>query len=108
MPTIESAEAFSRLVAARTRLIRLTRMLNRAHGQRHDTRDARFRYERTQNEWQEAYCLFTKATAEFSESVKRIPQQVGLEETPDAVVDTLSMLARTRLWRPGDSNPVRE
>ena len=95
MPTIESAEAFSRLVAARTRLIKLTRLLNRAHAQRLDNPAARHRYERAQKEWQDAYGLFTVATEEFSESVKRIPQQVGAGEIPDeAVLESLAILTR--------------
>jgi hypothetical protein len=83
MPTTESAEAFSRLVAARTRLTRLTKLLNRAHTRRFDNKAARERYIRTQKEWQDAFHLFTAAAAQFSDSVTKLQEDVEAGRVPE-------------------------
>ena len=82
MPTTESAGAFSRLTAARTRLVRLTKLLNRAHSRRFDNRAARERYARTQKEWERAFRLFTTATEEFSRNVRKLQEDVETGHVP--------------------------
>lgn len=82
MPTTESAEAFSRLAAARTRLTRLSKLLDRAHSRRYDNRAARERYTRTQQQWEEAFRVFTVASEEFHENVKRVQADVEAGRVP--------------------------
>ena len=83
MPTPESAEAFARLVAARSHLNDVTRLLNKCHsrflseGQR-----ARERYAELQIEWDEAFMAFEKATDEFAAAVKRLHQEVEAHRLP--------------------------
>jgi len=96
MPTTESNEAFSNLAAARSRLIKLTRLLNRAHTQRYDNRAARDRYIQAQREWDAAFRLFTAAAEEFSVTVKKLQGDVeaGLVPVDRSEVETLSSSGR--------------
>jgi len=62
VPTPESAEAFAKLVAARTRLTEITKELNEASVQMHATNEGRQRYAQLQQEWEQAFKDFETAT----------------------------------------------
>jgi hypothetical protein len=83
MPTPESAEVFSRLVAARARLNEVTRLLNESHaGLQSDGNAGRQRHAQLQREWEEAFRAFEKATDEFSATVKKLHQDVESHRLP--------------------------
>ena len=69
MPTPESADAFARLVAARTRLTEVTKRLNESHD-----RGSMQGYDQLQAQWDVAYTEFQAATEAFSAAVKRLPE----------------------------------
>ena len=77
MPTPESAEAFGRLVATRTRLNEVTKLLNECHARLSlDGQAGRQRYAELQSDWETAFAAFQKATDDFSATVKEIPRAV--------------------------------
>jgi len=51
VPTPESAEAFAKLVATRTRLTEITKELNEASAEMHASKEGRERYAELQKEW---------------------------------------------------------
>ena len=77
MPTPESADAFFKLVAARTRLTEVTKELNEASAQMHASNEGRQRYAQLQKEWEEAFQQFERATDEFSAVVHAIKHPEG-------------------------------
>lgn len=77
MPTTETAEAFVKLVAARTRLTEITKQLNEAHAELSSGGvEARIRHDQFQAEWEEAFRDFEVATDEFSATVKNLHAEV--------------------------------
>jgi hypothetical protein len=77
MPTPESAEAFAKLVATRTRLTEVTKLLNECHEV-----GSRQRYDQLQAEWDSAYKEFQTATDAFSATVKKLPEMVISHRLP--------------------------
>ena len=69
VPTSESSEALTKLIAARERLAGLTRQLTEANASIYMSIKARGRYEELQKEWEQAFTEFRAAIA-----VKNIPQ----------------------------------
>ena len=75
MPTPESAEGFARLVAARSNLTEVTRLLNESHAHSQSGGQAgRQRHAVLQEEWEQAFRAFERATDEFSAIVKKLHQ----------------------------------
>lgn len=72
MPTSESAEAFAKLVKARTRLNQVSAELKNALESRWQNAAADSRYRELQEQWDEAFHAFEKATDEFSAVVHSI------------------------------------
>ena len=80
VPTPESAEAFAKLVATRTRLTEITKELNEASAEMHASKEGRERYAELQKEWEEAFQQFEMATDEFSTAVHRAKDQLAGEK----------------------------
>jgi hypothetical protein len=77
MPTPESAEAFAKLVAARTRLTEVTKLLNECYDRLSlDGQGGRQRYIELQKEWDVVFREFEAATDAFSATVKKLPELV--------------------------------
>ena len=76
VPTPESSDALTKLVAARERLAGLTRQLTEANATMFTSGNARRRYEELQKEWEQAFTEFKAARAAYSITVKNIPQDV--------------------------------
>ena len=84
MPTPESQEAFARLVATRTRLTEVTKLLNECHEAHFTTfgHGSRQRYDQLQAEWDRAYEEFQAATDAFSATVEKLPEMVMARRLP--------------------------
>ena len=83
MPTRESADAFARLAAARSRLNNQTRLLNECYaGFLKYGQAARERYAELQADWDEAFSAFEKATDEFAATVQKLRQDVETHRLP--------------------------
>ena len=80
MPTPESADAFAKLVAARTRLTEITKELNEASIQMHASNGGRQRYLDLQKVWEEAFENFETATNEFSAVVHGMKPHLDSEQ----------------------------
>ena len=76
MPTPESAEAFAKLVAARTRLTEITKQLNEANAGPLVGQAARAAYASLQAEWEATFRAFEIATEEFSDNVKHLHDEM--------------------------------
>jgi hypothetical protein len=77
MPTPESEEAFAKLVASRTRLTEVTKLLNECYEV-----GSRQRYGQLQAEWDNAYREFQVATEAFSATVEKLPEMVMSHRLP--------------------------
>jgi len=83
VPTHDSAEAFDKLVAARSHLTEVTKRLNEAHADLQLAGNTgRQRYAELQAEWGAAFTAFEKATDEFAATVKKIHQDVEAHGLP--------------------------
>ena len=83
MPTPESAGAFAKLVAARTRLAEVTKLINECHARLStDGLAERQRYEQLQTEWDEAFKDFQDATGEFTVTMNRLREDVDAQRLP--------------------------
>ena len=77
MPTANNAEAFAKLVAARTRLNEITRQLNEANANLSVRGiEANRRYAELQKEWDAAYRDFVLATERLSDVAKSLPTEL--------------------------------
>ena len=77
VPTPESADAFDKLVAARTQLTDITKELNESEGGiLSGGRAARDRHAQLQAKWEEAFLAFEAAAEEFSVAVKHIRDDI--------------------------------
>ena len=72
-PTPESAEAFTCLVATRTRLTEVTSQLNEV---KDSLPESRALHASLQGDWDEAFLAFELASAAFSASVKHLHDEV--------------------------------
>jgi hypothetical protein len=73
VPTPESADAFAKLLGARTRLTKITKELNQSEADiLSGGRAARDRHAQLQAKWEEAFLAFELAADEFSVAVKHI------------------------------------
>lgn len=68
------SEAFARIVAARTYLNEVTRLLNECHAGMLNDAQGRERYKKAQGEWDEARQAFERATKAFDETIKKFTQ----------------------------------
>ena len=83
MPTRESAEAFAKLTAARSRLNHVTHLLNECHASfLKQGQAARERYAELQTLWDEAFSSFQRATDEFASTVEKLQRVVELNRSP--------------------------
>ena len=77
MPTPESADAFAKLVAARTQLTDITKELNQSEADiLSGGRATRDRHAQLQAKWEEAFLAFESASDEFSVAVKHIRDDI--------------------------------
>lgn len=76
MPTPETQDAQAKLVAARTRLTKITKLLNEAHVNRHANTEGRQRYARLQSMWDDAMKQFETATSGFTAAVRAAKEQL--------------------------------
>jgi len=73
MPTPASADSFSKLAAARARLIDVTKRLNESHASlSSDGQAGRERHTELLAEWDDAHRAFQEAADEFSATVKKL------------------------------------
>jgi hypothetical protein len=70
MPTPDSAEAFSRLIAARNRLSDITKQLNKLHSIPSLSKADAARYKHLKAEWDEAFHEFEAASQAFTAGLK--------------------------------------
>jgi hypothetical protein len=83
VPTPDTAEAFSKLAAARSRLNDVTKLLNECYANflRYG-QAARERYAALQSDWDEAFSAFEKATDEFAATVQKLHEDVEAHRLP--------------------------
>ena len=87
VPTPESSEALTKLVAARERLAGLTRQLTEANASIYMSIKARGRYEELQKEWEQAFTEFKVASAAYS-IVGSVRSDPGSETNVDPEAET--------------------
>jgi hypothetical protein len=80
VPTPDSAKAFAKLVAARTRLNEITKQLNEVNEFSSAGRQAKPQLER---EWDAAFREFEKATEEFHDIVRQLHRDVETRQKTD-------------------------
>ena len=87
MPTTESADAFAKLIAARTRLNDVTKQLNDTHARlATGGQAARLHHASLQKDWDEAFRAFEAATDEFSATVKHLHDEIeSSRKKPDEI-----------------------
>ena len=68
------SEAFARIVAARTYLNEVTKLLNESHAGMLNDAQGRERYKKVQAEWDEAHRAFERATEAFDETIRKFTQ----------------------------------
>jgi len=83
VPTPDSADAFARLTAARSRLMDVTKLLNECHANfLKDGQAARERYAALQVDWDQAFSAFERATQDFAATVQKLHQEVEANRLP--------------------------
>ena len=71
MPTPQTAEAVTRLIASRARLTEITKKLNETHPGKDLGSETRQRYDALEKEWEAAFEGFKAAVREFTAAIQR-------------------------------------